>query len=99
MVFHKYDLDWFFTLLVIFCSSMPPCGFLLVDKPKGVSSFFVVKSLRKILNIRRIGYAGTLDPLATGLMIVAVGEATKLLYALEQTDKVYDVVLQLGAVS
>ncbi len=72
-------------------------GFLLIDKPKEVSSFYVVRTLRKLLDMKRIGYAGTLDPLATGLMIVAVGEATKLLNALEQTDKVYDVVIRLGA--
>ena len=75
------------------------CGFFLIDKPKGAGSFFVVKSLRKVLDMKRIGYAGTLDPLATGLMIVAAGEATKLLYALEQTDKVYDVVVEFGATS
>lgn len=49
--------------------------------------------------MKRIGYAGTLDPLATGLMIVAAGEATKLLYSLEQTDKVYKVVIEMGATS
>ena len=78
---------------------MAVLGFLLVDKPKDVTSFFVVTTLRKILGIRRIGFAGTLDPLATGLMIVAVGEATKLLNALEQMDKVYDVTVRFGAVS
>lgn len=78
---------------------MAALGFLLVDKPKEVTSFYIVKSLRKVLNMKRIGYAGTLDPLATGLMIVAVGEATKLLYALEQTDKVYKVKIRLGATS
>lgn len=78
---------------------MTALGFLLVDKPKGITSFFIVKALRRVLNMKRIGYAGTLDPLASGLMIVAVGEATKLLYALEQTDKVYDVKMKLGATS
>lgn len=78
---------------------MATLGFLLVDKPKEISSFYIVKSLRKVLNVKRIGYAGTLDPLATGLMIVAVGEATKLLYALEQRDKTYEVKIRLGATS
>ncbi len=78
---------------------MAALGFLLVDKPKEVSSFYIVKRLRKVLNMKRIGYAGTLDPLATGLMIVAVGEATKLLNALEQSDKIYDVKIRLGATS
>jgi len=76
-----------------------PLGFFLIDKPKHITSFFVVKTLRKVLQMKRIGYAGTLDPLATGLMIVAVGEATKLLFDLEHSDKIYDVVITLGAVS
>jgi len=74
-------------------------GFLLVDKPKHTNSFSVVRVLRKTLGIRRIGYAGILDPLATGLMIVAVGEATKLLHNLEGLDKVYDVTVRFGSVS
>ena len=78
---------------------MENCGFFLIDKPKHVNSFYVVRSLRKVLNMKRIGYAGTLDPLASGLMIVAVGEATKLLFDLEQTDKVYEVAIKLGEVS
>lgn len=74
-------------------------GFLLIDKPHGAVSFDVVRRLRKILKVRRMGYAGTLDPLASGLMLVAVGEATKILNALEGMDKVYDVKIRFGAVS
>lgn len=74
-------------------------GFLLIDKPKEAGSFYLVRCLRKIMSVKRIGYAGTLDPLASGLMIVAVGEATKLLYDLEQTDKVYEATIRLGATS
>lgn len=74
-------------------------GFLLVDKPKGINSFRVVSALRKVCKIRRMGYAGTLDPLANGLMIVAIGEATKLLSLLEKKDKVYEVMIFLGATS
>ncbi len=74
-------------------------GFFLIDKPKGVTSFYVVKVLRKILNIKKMGFAGTLDPLASGLMIVAVGEATKLLSGLEGLDKIYEVDIFLGAKS
>lgn len=72
-------------------------GFFLIDKPKRVTSFYVVKALRKILNMKKMGFAGTLDPLASGLMIVAVGEATKLLAGLEGLDKVYDVDIFFGA--
>lgn len=75
------------------------CGFLLLDKLKGVVSFDVVRRLRRILQVRRIGYAGTLDPLASGLMIVAVGEATKILHHLEKMDKTYDVTIRFGATS
>lgn len=74
-------------------------GFFLLDKEKGVVSFDLIRSLRKILNMRRIGYAGTLDPLATGLMVMAVGEATKFLHYLEKKDKVYDVEITFGATS
>ncbi len=74
-------------------------GFLLVDKVKGMNSFGVVKLLRKELGLKRIGYAGTLDPLASGLMLVALGEATKLLTFLEKLDKVYFVEATLGAFS
>lgn len=74
-------------------------GFLLVDKPEGITSFYCLKILRRISGVRKIGFAGTLDPLATGLMIFAFGEATKLIPYLEKSDKVYDVTIRLGAVS
>lgn len=74
-------------------------GFFLIDKPTGIASFDCVRKLRKVCGVRRMGFAGTLDPLATGLMIVAVGEATKLLSYLEKSDKVYETTIHLGAVS
>jgi tRNA pseudouridine55 synthase len=74
-------------------------GFLLIDKPKGITSFYCLKILRRIFNMRRIGFVGTLDPLASGLMIFALGEATKLISFLEKSDKIYDVVIHLGAES
>ncbi len=74
-------------------------GFLLIDKPEGITSFYCVKVLRRFSGVRRIGFAGTLDPLATGLMIFAIGEATKLITFLEKSDKVYDVKIRLGAFS
>lgn len=92
-------------MFVIWCLAFGACnllcmfGFFLIDKPKGITSFYVVTCLRKILNMRRIGFAGTLDPLATGLMIVVVGEATKLLSNMEQMDKHYDAVIRFGATS
>jgi tRNA pseudouridine55 synthase len=74
-------------------------GFFLIDKPEGIPSFDCVKILRKVTGVKRIGFAGTLDPLATGLMIVAIGEATKLLTYLEKQDKVYEAAIYLGASS
>jgi tRNA pseudouridine55 synthase len=62
---------------------------LLIDKPKGISSFSVIRELRKRTGLRKFGHAGTLDPLATGLMLIGVGEGTKLLTALVGLDKEY----------
>ena len=74
-------------------------GFLLVDKPSGISSFDVIRKLRKILEVKKMGHAGTLDPLASGLLVVAVGEGTKLLEYFIGMDKVYEVEAHFGAVS
>lgn len=74
-------------------------GFLLIDKEKGINSFKLVMALRKILEQKKVGFAGTLDPLANGLMIMGLGEYTKLLPYLEVSDKVYTVTAELGAVS
>lgn len=73
-------------------------GFLLIDKPAGWTSFDVVAKLRGLTGIRKIGHAGTLDPFATGLLIVAVGrEATKRISEFVKLDKEYIAVLRLGA--
>ena len=73
-----------------------PEGILLIDKPKGISSFDVIRKLRKELGVRKMGHAGTLDPLASGLMILGVGDATKLLTSYLKLDKSYDVEVLLG---
>ncbi|MFA6095872.1 MAG: tRNA pseudouridine(55) synthase TruB, partial [Candidatus Paceibacterota bacterium] len=52
-------------------------GIILVDKPGGMTSFDVIRELRRKLGVRKMGHAGTLDPLATGLLIVGIGDATK----------------------
>lgn len=62
---------------------------LLIDKPKGITSFDVIRRLRRQLGIKKMGHAGTLDPLATGLMIIGVGPGTKRLTDLVKLDKVY----------
>ena len=65
------------------------CGVLAIDKPSGVTSHDVVNSVRRITGERRVGHAGTLDPLATGLMLVGVGAATRLATYLTGHDKAY----------
>ena len=50
---------------------------LLIDKPKGITSFDVIRRLRRTLQIKKMGHAGTLDPLASGLMLIGVGKGTK----------------------
>lgn len=74
-------------------------GFLLIDKEKGATSFSCVSAVRKIFDTRKVGFVGTLDPLASGLMILAVGEATKMISYLEGLDKTYETDIQLGATS
>ena len=69
--------------------------FLNINKPKGMSSFDVIRELRKRLKIKQIGHSGTLDPLASGVLQVAVGKATKLLDYLE-SDKEYIADLVFG---
>jgi len=65
-------------------------GLLLVDKPRGVTSHDVVDAARRAIGIRRIGHAGTLDPMATGLLILGVGRATRLLRFLADLPKTYE---------
>jgi len=73
-----------------------PCGVLVIDKPPGVTSHDVVKRVRHALHTRRVGHAGTLDPMATGVLVVMVGEATKLAPFLTADDKSYEAMVQLG---
>ena len=63
-------------------------GWIFIDKQKNITSFKVIQRLRKILNIKKIGHAGTLDPFATGILAIAVGEATKSIHYFNQ-NKVY----------
>lgn len=74
-------------------------GILIVNKTKGQTSFDVIRKARKALNIRKIGHAGTLDPFAEGVLILAINEDTKALNWLSKEDKVYITELKLGFVS
>jgi tRNA pseudouridine55 synthase len=69
---------------------------LLVDKPAGMTSHDVVGRARKALSVRRVGHAGTLDPMATGLLILGVGAATRLLGYVGGHDKTYDATIRFG---
>ena len=71
-------------------------GLLLIDKPAGPTSHDVISQLRRISGIRRIGHAGTLDPLATGLLLVCIGRATRLLEYLLAQPKRYETAVRLG---
>ena len=71
-------------------------GILLVDKPQGITSHDVVDRLRRKLRMKKIGHAGTLDPLATGLLIMLIGKATKVSQFLISLDKAYEGTFLLG---
>ena len=74
-------------------------GLLLVDKPSGMTSHDVVARLRHRLKIRQIGHAGTLDPMATGLLVMLIGRATKVSQYLTSLDKEYEGTFELGKVT
>lgn len=74
-------------------------GLLLVDKPVGVTSHDVVDHIRKAAGLRRVGHTGTLDPNATGLLILCLGPATRLSEHLTGLDKTYEGVMRLGVVT
>ena len=72
-------------------------GLVLIDKPSGWTSHDVVARLRKLAGTRRVGHAGTLDPMATGLLLIGVNSATKLLTFLVGENKTYEATIRLGA--
>jgi len=73
-----------------------PNGLLLIDKPQGITSHDVVAKVRKALKERRVGHAGTLDPMATGLLVIGVGPSTRLMRFAQGRDKVYTGTVQFG---
>ena len=74
-----------------------PDGLLVVDKPAGWTSHDVVGRVRRLAQTRKVGHAGTLDPMATGVLVLGIGRATRLLGHLALTDKAYDATIRLGA--
>jgi tRNA pseudouridine55 synthase len=74
-----------------------PAGLVVVDKPAGMTSHDVVARVRRLAGTRKVGHAGTLDPMATGVLVVGVNRATRLLGHLTLTEKAYDATVRLGA--
>jgi tRNA pseudouridine55 synthase len=76
--------------------SSPRSGLVVVDKPAGITSHDVVARVRRLAGTRKVGHAGTLDPMATGVLVVGVERATRLLGHLMLTEKAYDATARLG---
>ena len=74
-------------------------GIIVVNKPKGITSHDVVDRVRKKLKMKRVGHAGTLDPLATGVIIILVGKGTKFSEQFIKYDKAYNATMILGTTS
>ncbi|MUL44930.1 tRNA pseudouridine(55) synthase TruB [Mycobacterium sp. CBMA293] len=74
----------------------PPPGLVIVDKPAGMTSHDVVGRCRRLFGTRKVGHAGTLDPMATGVLVVGIERATKILGLLTATDKTYLATIRLG---
>ncbi|MDI2132461.1 tRNA pseudouridine(55) synthase TruB [Yinghuangia seranimata] len=74
----------------------PPDGLVVVDKPAGLTSHDVVGRMRRIAGTRKVGHAGTLDPMATGVLVIGVEKATRLLGHLALTEKTYEATIRLG---
>ena len=77
-------------------SSGAGSGLVVVDKPAGMTSHDVVSRVRRLAGTRKVGHAGTLDPMATGVLLVGVNRATRLLGHLMLTRKAYDATIRLG---
>jgi tRNA pseudouridine55 synthase len=71
-------------------------GLLIIDKPDGLTSHDVVARVRRILKTKRVGHTGTLDPFATGVMVILVGQATRLAQFLDKDEKEYEALVQFG---
>src|SRR2546423_1723837 len=71
-------------------------GLLIIDKPEGWTSHDVVARVRHILKTKRVGHTGTLDPFATGVLVILIGKATRLAQFLDKDEKEYEAVIQFG---
>jgi len=80
-------------------ASDPASGLVIVDKPGGLTSHAVVGRVRRLAGTRKVGHAGTLDPMATGVLVLGINRATRLLGHLMLTEKAYDATVTLGVVT
>ena len=71
-------------------------GFICLDKPKDITSFLAINKLRRLLSEKKIGHTGTLDPMATGMLLVALGGATRFIELIPNHDKSYFAQVKLG---
>ena len=76
-----------------------PEGILLVDKPQGITSHDVVSKMRRVYHMKKVGHACTLDPMATGLLLILIGKATKASQYLMSMDKEYTGTVRLGQIT
>jgi len=76
--------------------SEDPHGILLVDKPAAMTSHDVVDRIRRHFRLRKVGHGGTLDPMATGLLVILIGRGTRLFQDVMSTDKIYEGIMRLG---
>ena len=72
-------------------------GVLVVDKPKGITSFDVVREVRRALGVKKVGHTGTLDPMATGVLPICIGDGTKIAQFITEATKAYDATVKLGS--
>jgi tRNA pseudouridine55 synthase len=77
-------------------ADLPAAGLVVIDKPAGWTSHSVVVRVRRLAGTRKVGHAGTLDPMATGVLIIGIGKATRLLGYLALADKAYSATIRLG---
>ncbi len=77
-------------------SDQPRNGLVIVDKPAGITSHDVVARVRRLAGTRKVGHAGTLDPMATGVLVLGINRATRMLGHLLVTDKTYEATIRLG---
>ncbi len=77
-------------------TSSGPDGLTIVDKPQGLTSHDVVARMRRLVGTRKVGHAGTLDPMATGVLVLGLGRATRLLGYISGQDKAYTATIRLG---